>query len=199
LGRYTRLRVFTIDLEALAALPADTSRKFEFAWIHDEAGVRHIDQVAVREGFRSRLGMMQRHLAEGGRVAVALVAGEPISWQMLRPREQVTFVRLHLRAPDAVFVFGSYTVPTWRGHRLMTQLSRFAAATYAGQGFHRICSAAEPSNRAALRGHLNRGDRLVGWITSVRLWRGLTLVASDARIAFGFFNARNPFVYTVRQ
>ena len=61
---------------------------------------------------------------------------------MLRPREQVTFVRLHLRAPDAVFVFGSYTVPTWRGHRLMTQLSRFAAATYAGQGFHRICSAA---------------------------------------------------------
>jgi GNAT superfamily N-acetyltransferase len=199
LGRYTRLRVFTIDLETLGALPADMSRKFGFAWIHDEAGVRHIDQVAVQEGFRSRLGMVQRHLAEGGRVAVAFVAGEPVSWQMLRPQEQVTFVRLHLRAHDAVFSFGSYTIPAWRGHRLMTQLSRFAAATYAGQGFHRMCSTAEPSNRVALRGHLNRGDRPVGWITSLRLRRGLTLVASDARIAFGFFNARNPFVYTVRQ
>jgi hypothetical protein len=111
----------------------------------------------------------------------------------------VTFVWLHLRAHDAAFSFGSYTVPAWRGHRLMMQLSRFAAAAYAGQGFRRLCSVAEPSNRTALHGHLNRGDRLVGWITRLRLRRGLTLVASDARIACGFFNASNPFVYTVRQ
>jgi hypothetical protein len=61
-----------------------------------------------------------------------------------------------------------------------------------------LCSMAEPSNRNAMRGHLNRGDRPVGWITSLRLARGPTLVASDARIACGFFNACNPFVYTVR-
>jgi len=195
---YTRLRVFAVDLEALAGMPWDMARKLEFAWIH-EADVRHIDQVAVREGALSRVKMMQRNLAEGGRISVALDAGEPVSWQMFRPQEQVTFGRLHLRAHDAVFSFGAYTVSAWRGHRLMTQLSKFAAPTYAAQGFRRLCSAAEPSNRAALRGHINRGERPVGWITSLRLPHGLTLIASDTGIACGFFKPSNPFVYTVGQ
>jgi hypothetical protein len=120
---------------------------------------------------------------------------------MFRSKEQVTFVRLHLRAHDAVFSFGSYTVRAWRGHRLMGQLSKFAAPTYARNGFRRLCSTAEPSDKAALRGHLNRGERTVGWIMSLRLRlrRKLTLVASDAGIACGYFHGSNPFVYTVRQ
>ena len=118
---------------------------------------------------------------------------------MFRPREQVTFGRLHLRAHDAVFSFGTYTASAWRGHRLMAQLSRFAAPTYAGQGFRRMCSTAEPNNRAAVRGHLNRGDRPVGWIMSLGLRDGPTLIASDTRVACGFFKPSNPFVYTVRQ
>src|SRR4029453_3270308 len=109
--------VFTNDLEAVAALPSEMSCKVEFAWTEDEASLRQIDQIAVAEGFRSRLRTMQRHLAEGGRVAVALEAGKPVSWQMFRPHEQVTFVGLHLRAPQAVFSFGAYTVPAWRGRR----------------------------------------------------------------------------------
>ena len=80
----------------------------------------------------------------------------------------------------------------------MTHLTRFAAATYAAQGFRRMCSIVEPNNRKSMRAHIYRGDRPVGWITSLRLGRGPTLVASDARIACGFFNASNPFVYIVR-
>jgi hypothetical protein len=196
--RYRKLRVFVNDLEALAALHSDTSRKVEFAWVHDEVGVRQIAKVAARERRPNRVKMMQRNLAEGGRIAVALEAGEPVSWQMYGPQEQTTFLWLHLRSHDAVFVFGSYTVRAWRGHRLMTHLTRFAAAAYAGQRFRRMCSVVEPGNRKSVRAHIYRGDRPVGWITSLRFGRGPTLVASDARIACGFFNASNPFVYTVR-
>jgi hypothetical protein len=149
--RYRKLRVFVTDLEALASLPLDASRIFEFVWIHDEVGVRHIAQVAPRKKFESYVARMQRTLAEGGRIAVALEAGKPVAWQMLRPREQVTIPWLRVRANDAVFSFGSYTVCTWRGHRLMTHLTKFAAATYAGQKFRRLCSMAEPNNRNAMR------------------------------------------------
>ena len=196
--RYRKLRVFVNDLEALAALHSDTSRKVELAWVHDEVGVRHIAKVAARERRPTHVKLMQRNLAEGGRIAVAREAGEPVAWQMFRPQEQVTVRGLHLRAHDAVFVFGTYTVRAWRGHRLMTHLTRFAAATYAEQKFRRVCSVVEPSNRKSMRGHFYRGDRPVGWITILRLARGPTLVGSDARIACGFFNASNPFVYTVR-
>ena len=89
--RYRKLRILANDLEALAASPSDISRKFEFAWVHDEVGVRHIAQIAARERFPSRVKMMQRNLAEGGRIAVALEAGEPVAWQMYRPQEQMTF------------------------------------------------------------------------------------------------------------
>ena len=196
--RYRKLRVLANDLEALAALPSDTSCKFEFAWIHIEVDVRHIAQVAARERFPNRVKMMQRNRAEGGRIAVALEAGDPVSWQMYRPQEQTTFLWLHLRSHDAVFAFGSYTVRAWRGHQLMAQLARFAAVTYAGQRFRRMCSIVESNNRKSVRAHIHRGDQPVGWITSLHLGRGPTLVASDARIACGFFNASNPFVYTVR-
>ena len=196
--RYRKLRVLANDLEALAALPSDTSRKFEFAWINSEGGVRQIAQVAARERFPKRVKIMQQNLAEGGRIAAALEAWEPVSWQMYRPQEQTTFRWLHLRSHDAVFVFGSYTVPAWRGHRLMTHLARFAAAAYAGQGFRRLCCVVDSNNRRSLRAHFYRGDQPVGWIACLHLGRGPSLVASDARIACGFFNASNPFVYTVR-
>jgi hypothetical protein len=196
--RYRKLRILANDLQTLAASHSDTAPKIEFAWINDEVGVRQIAKVAARERRPNRVKMMQRNLAAGGRIAVALDAGEPVSWQMLRPQEQVTFRWLYLRAHDAVFVFGSYTVRSWRGHRLMTHLTRFAAAPYAGGKFRRLCSIVDQSNRKSMRGHTYRGDQPVGWITSLHLARGLTLVASDARIACGFFNDSNPFVYTVR-
>jgi hypothetical protein len=195
--QYRKLWICVNDLEALAALPSDTPRKFEFAWLHGEAGIRQIAQVAARERYPRRVMLMRRTLAEGGRIAVALDAGKPVSWQMYRPQEQTTCPWLHLRAHDAFFCFGSYTVRASRGHRLMTHLSRFAAATYAGQGFHRMCSLVEPMNKRSVRARIYRGDRTVGWITTLRLGRGLTLLASDARVACGFFNARNPFIYTV--
>jgi hypothetical protein len=106
--------------------------------------------------------MMHRNLAEGGRIAVALDAGEPVAWQMFRPHEQATYRWLNLRAHGALFVFGSYTVRALRGHRLMTCLSKFAAEAYAGHRFHRICSAAYAGNRKSLRAHFYRGDRWGG-------------------------------------
>jgi hypothetical protein len=80
----------------------------------------------------------------------------------------------------------------------MTHLAKFAAATYAGEKFRRLCSMAQPVNKRAVRAHLNRGDRPVGWITGLRLPRGPIFVASDRRIDCGFFDDSNPFVYTVR-
>src|SRR5262245_42228848 len=166
--RHKRLLVFTTDLEALAAAPSDTSGRFEFAWIDDEAGVNQTAQI-TRKKIGLYLSIMQTTLAEGGRIAVALEGGKPVALQMFRPYEQVTIPWLNARADDAVFSFGSYTAQAWRGHRLMTHMARFAAATYAGEKYRRLCSMAQPCNKNAVRAHLNRGDQSVGWIASLRL------------------------------
>jgi hypothetical protein len=194
---YRRLWVFTTDLEALAALPSDISGRFEFAWIHDEADVNRTAEI-TRKKIGLYVSTMQTTLAAGGRIAVALEGGTPVAMQMFRPQDQVTIPWLRVHANDAVLSYGTYIAHAWRGHRLMTRLTKFAAATYADQKFRRVCSMAQPCNKAAVRGHLNRGDRSVGWITALRLARGPIFVASDRRIDCGFFNPSNPFVYTVR-
>jgi hypothetical protein len=161
-------------------------------------GVRHVAHVAAREGLPDYTKLMQRNVAGGGRIAVALDAGEPVPWNMFRPEEQVTVRWLHLRAPGAVFAFGAYTVRASRGHRLMTQLSRFAAASYLQQKFLRLCCAVEPSNKNSVRAHIYRGGPTGGVDHAAGLGRGPSLIVSDAGIACGVFNLSNKFVYTVR-
>jgi hypothetical protein len=198
LVRITRLRVFTVDLEAVATSTPQAPR-LAVSWIQDGRGLEAIDEAAAQDGERRRLGTMAQHLADSGRIAAVLESGKPVAWQLLRPREQRSFGWLHLLAgTDAVFSFGVYTVRPWRGRRLFGALSRYSADFYLKEGSRRMVSLAECGNTASLRARQRRGDRPVGWILRLRLPKGLTLVMTDSGLDAGIFSKARPFVYRVR-
>jgi len=76
---------------------------------------------------------------------------------------------------NAVYVYGSFTIPEMRGRNLATEVSKFCLRSLRQAGFERVVAVVDAEKQAGLRAVENAGYHSAGWLSVLRLgpWRRL--------------------------
>ena len=178
MGRYI---VYESELQRAAG-----PHRFDMRWHRDA------DLPAIAGHFVGMEYIVSR-LEMGARVAVAEMNGTIAGWRFYMPSPCPQGPCFMFHAPqDAIFGFAAFIMPEFRGKRAFSAITTWAAAEFLNQGYGRLFSTTNMSNRASRKAHTHAGEKAVMEIRSARIL-GLRFVQIDGKTNWGYWNRRRRF------
>ena len=158
LAGYRRALLFSSSLSPSLS-PAETDLPLEYGFLQPE-------EIELFHAYRPDVGAdgAARRLRQGERCFVARLDDRIVSarW-IMTGRVRVPEFRLTLPlAPDAVFVYDSYTSPDVRGRRVASATSTRLSAILAAEGWTNMLATVLPENGAGIKNATRSGLREVG-------------------------------------